>query len=246
MISKKLNIHSKITYSMLLGVKTVSRMFYRFDVNWVGNLPKDPWSNLKLVLILNHTSLYEPLFAGWVPKKFLKNVSYNGLVPVADKTTNRPLVGRFFKGIAKNVVPVSRLRDRTWDKFVSKIKAQFLVVMLPEGRMKRANGLDSEGQPMTVRGGVADLLERIPGGRMLIAYSGGLHHVQIPNQLLPRLFKTLRMRVEAIDIEKYKDWIKQHRGELSFKQAVIQDLEARKLAFCPAETPLLTYDGWHR
>ena len=48
--------------------------------------------------------------------------------------------------------------------------------------MKRANGMDLEGMPMTIRGGVADLLMAIPGGRMLIAYSGGLHHVQVPTR----------------------------------------------------------------
>ena len=55
-----------------------------------------------------------------------------------------------------------------------------MVLILPEGRMRRRNGLDSEGRPMTARGGVADILRAIDDGQLLMAYSGGLHHVQIP------------------------------------------------------------------
>lgn len=209
-------------------------MFYRFDIAWTGNLPGDPWADLRLVLILNHTSLYEPLFAGWVPNRFLRDLSRNGLIPIADKTLNRPLVGRFFKMVARNVISISRLRDGSWNRFIGRIGAKSMVIMLPEGRMKRKNGLDANGNPMTVRGGVADLLEKIPAGRMLIAYSGGLHHVQVPSQLLPRLFKTLRMRVESLDISRYKEMLRHNRGVKSFKQAVIADLEKRLGRNCPA------------
>lgn len=211
----------------------LSRIFYRFDIVWFGKLPKNPWANLRLVLILNHTSLYEPLFAGWVPNCFLKNVSKNGLIPIADKTFHRPLVGRFFRIVAKNVIAISRQRDKSWDNFLYGIRSDSLVIMLPEGRMKRKNGLDSEGNPMSIRGGVADLLDAIPEGRMLITYSGGLHHVQAPDQLLPRLFKTLQMRVESYDISHYKRMVSENPAYVSFKQAVIKDLEKRQELYCP-------------
>jgi len=220
-------LREKLIYAFLLAIKTFSRIFYRFDISWIGKLPDDPWADLRLLLILNHTSLYEPLFAGWVPKQFLKNVARNGLVPIADKTFNRPMVGRFFRMVANNVISISRLRDISWDRFLDRIHPDSLVIMLPEGRMKRKNGLDANGNPMTIRGGVADLLEAIPAGRMLIAYSGGLHHVQIPNQLIPRLFKTLQMRVESLDISHYKKMLWHGRGDKSFKQAVVTDLENR-------------------
>lgn len=223
-----------LIYAFLLAIKIFSRTFYRFDISWTGNLPNDPWANLRLVLILNHTSLYEPLFCGWVPKRFLKNVARNGLIPIADKTFNRPMVGRFFRMVASNVISISRLRDISWDLFINKIRRDSLVIMLPEGRMKRKNGLDANGNPMTIRGGVADLLEAIPDGRMLIAYSGGLHHVQIPNQLMPRLFKTLQMRVESLDISHYKKMLWHNRGLKSFKQSVVADLEKRLSINCPA------------
>ena len=60
-------MRDKLIYPLLLGVKVASCAFYRFDVSWIGRRPPDPWSNLRLVLFLNHTSLFEPLFAGWVP-----------------------------------------------------------------------------------------------------------------------------------------------------------------------------------
>ncbi len=79
-----------------------------------------------------------------------------------------------------------------------------MVMILPEGRMMRRNGLDSNGQPMTVRGGIADILDAIPDGRMLLAYSGGLHHVQAPGDGLPRLFRSIRLNLEAVDIADYR------------------------------------------
>ena len=224
---------SNLVYMFLLGIKLFSSTFYRFKINWIGNTPTDPWANLRLVLVLNHTSLYEPLYAGFLPNRFLKNIAANGLVPVADKTLNRPFVGRFYSVVAGNVVSVTRLRDNTWDHFIDRIQPSSLVILAPEGRMKRANGMDLEGMPMTIRGGVADLLHEIPGGRMLIAYSGGLHHVQVPNQLIPKLFKTLRMNIENLDITQYRNTILRRVGQMDFKRGVIQDLEIRRRAHCP-------------
>ena len=224
---------SNLVYMLLLGIKLFSSTFYRFKINWIGNTPPDPWANLRLVLVLNHTSLYEPLYAGFLPNRFLKSIATNGLVPVADKTLNRPLVGRFYSVVASNVVSVTRLRDNTWDYFIDRIQPSSLVILAPEGRMKRANGMDLEGMPMTIRGGVADLLREIHGGRMLIAYSGGLHHVQVPNQLIPKLFKTLRMNIENLDITQYRNMIIRRVGQLDFKTGVIQDLEIRRRAHCP-------------
>ena len=224
---------SNLVYLLLLGIKLFSSTFYRFKIKWIGSTPADPWANLRLVLVLNHTSLYEPLFAGFLPNRFLRIIAKNGLVPVADKTLNRPIVGRFYRVVAGNVVSVTRLRDNTWDYFIDRIQPTSLVLLAPEGRMKRANGRDLEGMPMTIRGGVADLLREIPAGRMLIAYSGGLHHVQVPNQLVPKLFKTLCMNIETLDISHYRDTILGRVGHMNFKKGVIQDLEFRRRAHSP-------------
>jgi hypothetical protein len=110
-----------------------------------------------------------------------------------------------------------------------------MVVILPEGRMKRANGLDSEGKPMTVRGGIADLLETMGEGRMLIAYSGGLHHVHAPGEKYPRLFKTIRMRLEVVDIGRYRTACLAEGGHRGFRRAVVADLERRRDLNCPVE-----------
>lgn len=229
----KPNLRARLIYTLLLCVKALSRRFYRYEIRWIEPVPSDPWEKLKLVLILNHTSLYEPLFAGWVPRRFLRQVAVDGLVPVADKTLKRPIVGKFFKVIAGNVISLSRARDVSWDGFLRQMRPSSLVVMLPEGRMRRASGLDADGAPMTVRGGVADLLQIIGTGHMLIAYSGGLHHVQVPGQLLPKPFKTLRMTVESFDIHDYINHITAHQRGLTFKQAVIRDLENRRNLHCP-------------
>lgn len=230
------------SYATLLLIKGLARLFYRFEVDWVGSEPAEPWGPYRLVAILNHTSLYEPLFAGGVPNGFLRDIARRAVVPIAMKTTARPLVGRFYQLVAPEVVPITRRRDHTWRDFASRIDRDAMVVILPEGRMKRADGLDSEARPMTVRGGVAEILELIGEGRMLLAYSGGLHHVQIPGQTLPRLFRTLRMRFESLDIDAYRRQILSASGEAGFRAGVVRDLERRRNRHCPI-TPE-TDPGW--
>ena len=102
--------------------------------------------------------------------------------------------------------------------------------------MKRANGLDLHGNPMTVRGGVADILLALKKGRMLIAYSGGLHHVQIPGHV-PRIFKTVRLRAENVEIAEYIDTIMKQGGPEQFKRNVIKDMEWRRDTYCPEDRP---------
>ena len=87
---------------------------------------------------------------------------------------------------------------------------------------------------MTVRGGIADILHAIKGGRMLIAYSGGLHHVQIPGKV-PRIFKTVRLRVENLDIAEYIAEIMRRGGEEEFKKNVMKDLDGRRDQYAPED-----------
>ena len=87
---------------------------------------------------------------------------------------------------------------------------------------------------MSVRGGIADILHAVKEGRMLIAYSGGLHHVQIPGQV-PRIFKTVRLRVENIDIAEYIAEMMRRGGEAEFKWNVMKDLEARRDQYVPED-----------
>jgi len=223
-----------MVFSTLLTLKYVSRIFYRHDFDWVGDVLPNPWHNIRLVAFLNHTSLFEPVFLTGVPNHFIWRLAAHGVVPAAEKTTGRPLVGMIFKFVAHHVVAITRERDHTWFQLLNSIDPQSMVIILPEGRMKRANGLDLQGNPMSVRGGIADILLAMKEGRMLIAYSGGLHHVQFPGGL-PRVFKTVRLRLEIIDIAAYIEEMMRNGGAEQFKKNVMRDLDRRRDAYCPEE-----------
>lgn len=221
-------------FLILFVIWVGTRIFYHFDFRWIEPEPDDPWGPpYKILTILNHTSLFEWLYAGGVPLSFLWRISGHAMVPIADKTVNRPIVGGFFKLLAPHMLPITRQADRTWKAVLDRVNEDVMVIILPEGRMKRADGLDSEGRPMTVRGGIADILAAIPEGKMLIAYSGGLHHVQVPGQHLPRPFKTLKMNLEEVDIPTYRDSLNHHNDPQEFKHLVKQDLADRRDHNCP-------------
>jgi hypothetical protein len=224
-------------FSMLIFLKYLSKIFYRHDFAFLGPTPADPWAHIRLVVFLNHTSLFEPVFLGGVPNSFVWRVAAHGVIPAADKTTGRPLVGMIFKFVAHHVIPITRERDHTWFAVLQKIDPHSMVVIAPEGRMKRANGLDLHGNPMTVRGGIADILQAVKEGRMLLAYSGGLHHVQIPGHV-PRIFKTVRMRIENLEIADYVREMMSRAGEEGFKKAVMKDLDRRRDELAPEEGKL--------
>ncbi len=226
-------MRSQISYSLLWTVKVLSRLFFGYKIRWVGDVPPDPWAEARLIAILNHTSLYEPLFAGGAPNHVLKSIARHGVVPVADKTVKRPLIGHFFRLVAEDVVPITRERDQTWESVLSRAdRRDAVVVILPEGRMMRKTGLDKKGNPMTIRGGIADIIRAVPEGRMLLVYSQGLHHIQAPGEKLPRFFKTVSARLETIDLPSYRDRLLRSVGEEGFKGAVIEDLTRRRDLYC--------------
>lgn len=230
-------MRSVITFAMLFLIKLMSKVFYRHKLEWISDVPRDAWKRLRVISVLNHTSLYEPLLAGVAPNPLLWKIARWGVLPIAAKTMRRK-VGLFFRMIARNVVVITRKKDDTWQAVLDHIDDRAVVCILPEGRMMRPNGLDGKGQPMTVRGGIADILQVIDDGYMLIVYSGGLHHVQAPGERLPRLFKTIRVRLELVDIADYRRALAERSGDDSFKRAVIADLESRRDERCPSEVPL--------
>jgi hypothetical protein len=221
-------------FSVLVLLKYVSKIFYRHDFAFVGNPPPKPWKGLRIVAFLNHTSLFEPVFLGLVPNSFIWRLAAHGVVPAAEKTTGRPLVGLIFKFVAHHVIAITRERDQTWFTVLNTIDPQSMVVLAPEGRMKRDTGLDVNGNRMTVRGGIADVLLAVKEGPFLLAYSGGLHHVQHPGRP-PRLFKTVRLRAENIDIAEYIAAMSADGGPEQFKKNVMRDLERRRDLYCPTE-----------
>jgi len=225
-------MRSLIAFSLLATVRAFSRLFYRREMEWVGEVPASLSRDVRVIAIMNHTSLYEPLLAGLASYALVWKVARHGVMPVAEKTMKRR-IGLFFKFLMRHVVVVTRQRDHTWDDVLNHVDAEAVVTLTPEGRMKRPNGLDSTGQPMTVRGGIADILAVVQQGKMLVVYSGGLHHIQAPGERLPRLFKTIRVRLEMLDIPTYRDQLMAESGGEGFKVAVIRDLERRRDTHCP-------------
>jgi 1-acyl-sn-glycerol-3-phosphate acyltransferase len=229
-------MRSYLVYLLLLLIKCASKVFWRFDRQWIEAEPEVPWENLRVMALLNHTSLFEPIFVGAAPNQLLRKMSRSGVVPVAQKTLARPFVGRFFRLVGHNVVSITLARDHTWTEVLKRIDdPDALIVIMPEGRMKRPTGLDLHGHPMTVRGGIADILLGIPSGDMLMVYSGGLHHIHAPGERFPRLFRTARLRLELIDIAAYREKLLAEAGERGFKAAVAHDLERRRDLYCPTD-----------
>ena len=99
--------------------------------------------------------------------------------------------------------------------------------------MMRENGLDKHGEPITIRGGIADVLNGIHQGQIVLAYSGGLHHVQKPGDGFPKLFKKIHINLEQLSIEEFKKQVLSDSDRGRFKLAVIENLENRKRNYVP-------------
>ena len=225
-------MRSLLVFALLWSLKWVSRVFFRYRGSWAGIPPNRDWSQIKVLAILNHTSLYEPVLAGFAPTALLWRFARHGVLPVADKTARRP-IGIFFRFLARQPVVVTRQRDHTWDEVLNRVDSDAIVMILPEGRMMRKDGLDSTGRPMTIRGGIADILAALDGGLMLLVYSGGLHHIQAPGELVPRPLRQIRARIELVDIAWYKTRLGGCEAMEAFRAAVIRDLTARRDTLCP-------------
>lgn len=227
-------ISSLLAFVLLLKVHILSRLFFRLENEWIGGEPENQWRDTRIIALINHTSLYEPLIAGFAEIRLLWKFARHGVLPVAEKTMNRR-IGLYFRTLVRHVVVVTRQRDHTWDRVLNQLDSKSIVIILPEGRMMRADGLDATGREMTIRGGIADILEVLPEGRMLVVYSGGLHHIQTPGDLLPTPFRTIRCRMEMVDIADYKNGVKKSHPYLDFRGAVIADLTRRRNSNCPTE-----------
>jgi hypothetical protein len=171
------------------------------------------------------------------PNWFIWRLAKKMVAPGADKTLSRPIVGFFWKIMAPGLISITRRRDKSWFAFLKAIENKNIILIAPEGRMKRETGLDSNGRPMSVRSGIAEIINELHEGRILIGYSGGLHHVQHPGQLIPRLFKRIKLNLEVIDIPEYKKGF-QSEG-IQFRKDIVADLELRLKNNCPSvESPL--------
>ncbi len=225
-----------IVFLFLSFLRMIAALLWPLELDWVSPPESDrPWRGVRVVALLNHTSLFEWLFLTAMPLSAVWQLAAHGVVPAAEKTLKRPWVGWFYKTVAAHVVSITRERDHTWRTVLARIDdPKSTILLAPEGRMKRRNGLDSNGQAMTVRGGIADILEGIPDGGLIVAYSGGLHHVQAPGERLPRPFRTVRMRLERLEIDRYRqELLEAAGGAAQFKRAVAADLDRRRDRHCP-------------
>ena len=193
-------------------------LFYRFEQQWISPEDKQQWDKVNFIIFLNHTSLFEPLFLRLAPFSFLWRIASDLLVPGADITMARPIIGKIYRILIPGCIPITRKKDDSWDHFLSHVDNEKVNAILPEGRMKRRGGLDKTGQPMSIRGGVVDILQRLDKGEILFVYSGGLHHIQAPGDKFPRLFKTIKVNLELIDLPTYKE---------QFRQQVLTDISQR-------------------
>ena len=223
-----------LAFLILSLVKIISSLFYKGTFTWLTARPENPWTAAKLLVFLNHTSLYEPLYVQVLPFSFIWHLAGNISVPGADITLERPIVGRFWKLMIPQIASVSRKKDSTWSTFLQNIKPNDTIVIAAEGRMKRLDGLDKFGRPMTVRGGVADIIEGLESGGMILCLSGGLHHVQTPGEKLPRFFKEIKMNLIYIDLKEYK--AKFPGSSRERKINMVQDLQQRLEKDCPTWT----------
>jgi 1-acyl-sn-glycerol-3-phosphate acyltransferase len=200
-------------------------LFYRFEQQWFLPEDRQQWHKVNLIIFLNHTSLFEPLFLRLAPVSFLWRLSNDLVVPGADITMARPIIGKIYRTLIPGCIPITRKKDDSWDNFLSHVSNEKVNAILPEGRMKRRGGLDKTGQPMSVRGGVVDILQRLDKGKILFVYSGGLHHIQAPGDKFPRLFKTIKVNLEIIDLPSYKKQFSNNSVE--FKKQVLIDISQR-------------------
>jgi 1-acyl-sn-glycerol-3-phosphate acyltransferase len=220
------------TYVTLLAAKYLSRSLWRARTEWVGDVPEDPWQDVRLIAILHHTSLAEPVYLPAVPNRVLRKVARHGVAPIANETMARPILGRVFRLLVANPVAITRRRDDTWERVMARVDdPEAMIALCPEGRMMRPNGRDKAGEPMTIKPGIAQVLRSLGRGRMILAYSGGLHHVFPPGARLPRPFRPMKLRVESIDIASYV--AERMREGPSYVEAVVRDLTRRRDLYTP-------------
>lgn len=218
---------SIIAFIILSSVKIISLIFYRHETKFLDNTSFDNFDNVKIIAVLNHTSLFEPLFLASVPFSLIWEFSKRAVGCGADITLNRPVIGFFWRFLLPEMISITRKRDKTWDYFIKKIQAPHSIIFIaPEGRMMREPGLDKHGKPMSVRGGIVDVIENVHYGEMVLLYSGGLHHVHKPGDTFPRVFKTIKLNIERVQIPLYKATYASLDSKAR-KKAIVQDLESR-------------------
>ena len=173
--------------------------------------------------------MFEFVYGVTLPFEFLNSLSKRLVIPVANKTLKKPISGFILKNIAPYTIGLSRKRDESWELFLSQIKDDNICIFMPEGQMKRKNGLDKNGQKMKVKTGVYDLIQKYKGKNMAIVYSHGLHHVLAPGDKIPKIFKSIEADIEVVNINEY---LKSLNLDKSPAKVVAEDLQSRRDKYC--------------
>ncbi len=224
----RVNSVDYIRFVFLAVLKTLGYLFYPSKLDWVSR-PPDDWSQVSLVLILNHTSLFEFVYGVAVPYRFLWLLSRRLVIPVADVTLSRPIAGFILSRLSPKTIGISRKRDESWQKFLAGVHQDDICIFMPEGQMKRKDGLNKDGGPMVVRHGVYELLSKFRGKNMLLVYSKGLHHVLAPGDVFPKIFKKIEASVEFLEVNTY---LSQFSQEEQPRKALAKDLQTRRDRYC--------------
>ena len=225
-------IGNTLRFLLLCFVKWMRFWCYPTKVEWINPPADKDWNDVRLILILNHTSLIEFIYATAMPTRFLWQMSKRLVFPVADVSLRKPQ-GKIFKLFAPRIASLSRKRDHTWQHFLELLASDSILIFMPEGRMKRPNGRDKNGEPMTVKTGICDLLPQFSGGNMIIAHSGGLHHVMAPGQSIPRPFRRLAVALDSVNVDDYLAQFSMISDEKERRAAICRDLEERRDRYCP-------------
>lgn len=218
-----------LRFLILLVIKGLRYGIYPITVHPISreNSAKD-WQKTRLILILNHTSLFEFLFGSALPVSYLWRMAGHLSFPVAQETLDKPFMSFLYQCMAPKVIPLSRKRDNTWADFSNGIGPDSIVIMMPEGRMRRLNGYDKHGKAMSVRAGVAEIIPRFKHENMLLVYSGGLHHVFPPGAVIPKLFRRIHAGLETVNVDKFIADLKARSTPEELTKAIITELAERR------------------
>lgn len=216
-----------IRFVLLMLLKSLQSIFYPLSQKWL-NGPLAHWKDVRVVFLLNHTSLFEFVYIGVIPNHFIWLMSKHLTFPIADKTYNRPIFGKFLRMLGPKAISITRKRDESWSSFLSQIDESSILILMPEGRMKRKSGLDKDGKPMSVRGGALEVLERFPGKKAVFVYSGGLEHVLTEGDSFPKPFKPIKLNLESVEISEYLKIFSSCETKEEKKWAIAKDLEERR------------------
>lgn len=219
---------NSIRFLLLSLLKISGVVLYPSKLNWIGARPKS-WDEVSLVLFLNHTSLFEFVYAVALPFSFLDKLSKNLVMPVASTTLEKPFTGFLFKNLAPHTISLTRKRDESWKYFLDRITEDKICIFMPEGQMKRRNGLDKNGRPMKVKTGVYDLMQKYRGKNMVLVYGHGLHHVFAPGDKFPRVFKKVEADIEFLSVN---DYLTNFEELDQPADAVATDLQKRRDQYC--------------